>query len=431
MQVCVYGLWHLGCVTAGCIAAAGHTVRALDPDKETVNGLNEGKVPISEPGLAELLSSQREAGRLSFDADPTSAVAGCEVIWVTFDTPVDDDDNADVDYVIGRIRHVLPLLQQKCLVVISSQLPVGSCRKLKEYAANSVQRPDIRFAYSPENLRLGKAIEVFSRPDRIVLGVRSPEDRELLGQLLSPITDRLEWMSVESAEMTKHALNAFLAVSVTYANEIAAICEKVNADAKEVERGLKSERRIGPAAYLAPGPAFAGGTLARDVAFLNDVAAEGRIDTPVLAAVRPSNTQHSAWPRRTLQGVLGSLEGQKIAVWGLTYKPGTDTLRRSSSVEFCRSIASLGAVVRAYDPAIRALPPDLAFIELQRSAIAAVQKASALVIMTPWSEFRDMDMGPVLERMAVPVVLDPGRVLPAASVRKGMRYFAVGSADHG
>src|SRR3990167_1300173 len=204
-------------------------------------------------------------------------------------------------------------------------MPVGSIRRLESIAQKLCPTKSIGFAYSPENLRLGKALDVFLKPDRIVVGVRSSQDKERIDRLLRPITDRIEWVSVESAEMTKHAINAFLAISVVFANEIASICELVGADAKEVEKGLKSEARIGPKAYLAPGGAFAGGTLARDVSFLTHIGATNERPTPLLSAVLTSNDVHRLWVRRTLERLLGALDGRCIAVWGLTYKPGTDT----------------------------------------------------------------------------------------------------------
>src|SRR5439155_15053184 len=232
-------------------------------------------LPVFEPGLQDLVRAGRETGRLSFSSAPT-AVAGAEIVWVTYDTPVDEDDRADVASVMERITALFPYVRQGALVVLSSQLPAGSTRRLEELYKNS--RPDgtATFAYSPENLRLGKAIEAFTRPERVVVGVRAAADTSRIATLLKPFTEHIEWVSVESAEMTKHALNAFLATSVAFINEVAVLCERVGADAREVERGLKSDGRIGPRAYLQPGSAFAGGTLARDLAFLIE---RGRTDS--------------------------------------------------------------------------------------------------------------------------------------------------------
>ena len=241
MKVCVLGLWHLGTVTAACLASGGHHVIGLDFDETVITSLKKGQPPLFEPGLEDLVKKGIQSGTLDFSTDPAQAVSEAKVIWVAYDTPVDDDDSADVDYVTERVARIFRYLKSGQEVLISSQLPVGTSAHLEKLFA--IARPDVQisFSYSPENLRLGKAISVFTQPDRVVIGTRSENSRKIFSELLSPFTDHIEWMSVEFAEMTKHALNAFLATSVTFINEIASICEQVGADAKEVERGLKSE----------------------------------------------------------------------------------------------------------------------------------------------------------------------------------------------
>ena len=427
MNVCVYGLWHLGCVTAACLADAGHDVRGLDPNSETIDGLRKGQVPIQEPGLTDFLSAGVAKKHLEFHVEPIEALEGCQVLWVTFDTPVDEDDRADTQYVMDRIKEVLPYLQDGAVVLVSSQLPVGSCRALEQFAASKSYRR-ISFACSPENLRLGKALEVFRNPDRVIVGVRTAADRTVIEMLLAPITNRVEWMSVESAEMTKHAVNAFLALSVTFANEVASICEKAGADAKEVERGLKTESRIGARAYVSPGTAFAGGTLARDIAFLNQVGDDGGLQSPLLHAVKVSNDNHRQWQRRKINEVVGDLGGATVCVWGLTYKPGTDTLRRSSSIELCHWLIDQGVTVRAHDPAVKQLPDDLSAIRLFPTPEEAAQSSDALIVMTGWPEYQKVNIEPMLSRMNRPNVIDPARILPSAIAGlPTIKYFAVGT----
>ncbi len=386
MRIAVAGLWHLGTVISACLASAGHEVIAFD---EKVEELQRGRPPLYEPGLSELLAS----ASITFTSD-RNALRDAELLWIAYDTPVDEDDVADVEFVIARAASLFDVLRDGTLVVVSSQLPVGSVRRLEQLA------PRLSFACSPENLRLGKAIESFLQPARVVAGVRSERDRETFARAMQPITTKIEWMSVESAEMSKHALNAFLATSVAFINEIAVVCEQTGADAKEVERALKSDPRIGPRAYLSPGAAFAGGTLARDVGYLSAMR-----PLPLMNGVRASNDAHKAWPRRKLTSVLGGLHGRTIAILGLTYKPGTDTLRRSSSVELCRWLASSGARVRAHDPAVKSLPSDLSFVELRASAEEAVSGADAIVIATEWPEYRELSLP------ANTVVIDANRFL--------------------
>jgi UDPglucose 6-dehydrogenase len=431
LKVCVVGLWHLGTVTAACLSSLGYAVTALDFDPEVIRNLQQGKPPLFEPGLEALVQRGLTEKTLAFTTDSVSAVRDAAIIWITYDTPVDEDDNADVEFVVERVTRLFPHLQAGTLVLISSQLPVGTTRRLEKTYSNAYPDKPVSFACSPENLRLGKAISVFTQPDRVVVGVRSEADRERIAALFEPITDGIEWMAVESAEMMKHALNAFLATSVTFINEIARLCEQVGADAKEVERGLKSEPRIGPKAYLGPGAAFAGGTLARDVEFLTQIGAKHQVPTHLIAAVRASNDEHKNWQCRKLQMLFGNLRGRCIAVWGLTYKPGTDTLRRSSSVELCKRLAEQGARVRAHDPAVKLLPVELThMIELCLTPLEALQGAEALVIVTEWPDYQAISADAIVSPMRTPWVMDANRFLvKTLGADARVRYIAVGKAQ--
>ena len=413
VRVCVAGLWHLGSVTAASLAAGGHDVVGYDVDSQTTGRLGRAEPPILEPGLAELVRRGIEAGMLRFSSDPAEALLGADVVWITYDTPVDEDDNADVSHVARAVESLFPHIPEGALVLISSQLPVGSTRRLERALAQSARGSrGISFGYSPENLRLGKAIEVFTHPDRVLVGLRRHEDRERVERLLKPFTERIEWMSVESAEMTKHALNAFLATSVAFINEIATICEHVGADAKEVERGLKSDKRIGPGAYLGPGGAFAGGTLARDVVFLSNLGRNAGVPTNLINGVKASNDAHRGWAGRRLREILGDLKGQRIAVWGLTYKPDTDTLRRSPAIELCRSLVAQGARVSAHDPVVKSLPEALAGVDLRDDALTAAKGAVALVVMTEWPEYKEIDAAAIAAVLSGDcIVLDANRFL--------------------
>lgn len=428
MNVCVQGLWHLGTVTAACLASLGNKVSGLDFDTRVIERLTLGVPPLFEPGLEDLVKQGMAVGRLCFAAQPEAAVKDIEVLWVAYDTPVDDDDNADVDYVVAQIEKTFPYLPEGVTVVISSQMPVGSVGRLEAIAKDRFPAKGIGFACSPENLRLGKAVEVFLKPDRIVVGVRSERDRERLDRLLRPITGRIEWMSVESAEMSKHAINAFLATSVAFANEIASICELVGADAKEVERGLKSESRIGPKAYLSPGAAFAGGTLARDIAFLNHVGEQKRLVTPLLSSVRPSNDEHKLWIKRKLLSLFPDLSRIKVAMWGLTYKPGTDTLRRSLAVELCNWLITQGTEVCVHDPAVKQLPREWNAKAIRSDdPVAALKGAHVLVVSTEWPQYKGIASDAVANAAPGIVVLDANRFLSSFSRNARMKYVAVGT----
>lgn len=433
--VCVLGLWHLGLVTAACMAEAGNTVIGIDPEPGLADALNLGRLPVAEPGLSELVQSEAAAGRLTFAAEPAQAMDRATVVWVTFDTPVDSEDRADVASVLESVEHALTSARDGTLVIISSQLPVGSIGELERRCNRGREAGSLSFACIPENLRLGKALTVFREPDRIIAGVRGPSDQARLASLLEPISANIEWMSVESAEMTKHALNSFLATSVAFINEVATICEHVGADAGEVARGLKSEERIGPRAYLSPGDAFAGGTLARDLTFLRELANDAALPSGVVSGVLESNLAHRQWARGALQRALlakgadaPSLEECTVAIWGLTYKPGTDTLRRSAAVELCHWLIGRVGHVRAHDPLITELPGDLGDVELAADPLEAAAGADVLVVSTAWPVYREITVEALRAVMPGAAVLDAAGFLKnTLGADASIRYTRVGS----
>ena len=422
MKIAVLGLWHLGCVTTACCARHFDVV-GLDFDPANLASLRQGRAPLSEPGLDALLQAGRSAGRLRFTDDVADAGAAADLLWVTRDTPVDENDVADVESVLREIRRCVPALPAGALVLLSSQLPVGTCRLLEgEFGARGY-----RFACSPENLRLGKAIEVFTRPDRVIVGCRDERAKAQLAELFAPFTSQIVWMRPESAEMTKHAINSFLALSITFMNEIARLCEVTGADAKEVERGLKSESRIGPKAYLSPGGAFAGGTLARDVVTVSQLGERHGEALEVLPAIKRSNDRHRGWALRKILRLFPETRG-RIALLGLTYKPGTDTLRRSAAVELARGLHAAGFEVRACDPSRPALPPELAFLAFSADPAETLAGADAAVLCTEWPEFRPLDWAALVKSLRRPIVLDAGRFLEKSLTGlPGLQYITVGS----
>jgi UDPglucose 6-dehydrogenase len=424
MKIAVLGLWHLGCVTAACTSCHFDVV-GLDFDTENISRLKEGRAPIFEPGLDDLIRMGLDSHRLRFTSDPRDACRDVDILWVTYDTPVDDDDCADTEGVLREVRRCVPALPRGALVLLSSQLPVGTCRTLEREFGDQ----GYRFACSPENLRLGKAIEIFTKADRIIVGHRDERAKGELTKLFAPFTEQLVWMSSESAEMTKHAINSFLALSITFMNELSCLCERAGADAKEVERGLKSESRIGPKAYLSPGGAFAGGTLARDV--VTCIGLGERFDEPVdiFSAIKRSNDRHRQWALRKLtQRFLVPPSGH-VALLGLTYKAGTDTLRRSSSVELARALHARGFEIAAHDPLVKSLPAELNFLRLYGDTTSLVRGAAVLVVCTEWPEFRQRTDWPALiGTMRTPVIVDATRFLAGqvAGVAD-LTYLTVGS----
>ena len=432
MRVSVQGLWHLGCVTAACVAEHFPT-SAYDPDPQRVAELTKGKAPIFEPELSEQIQRGLTVQKLRFSQDLVESIQDADVVWVTYDTPVDDRDVADTEYVAREVTRLFPHLRDGTVVLVSSQVPVGFTARIEQAFRSSYPRVDVGFACSPENLRLGRAMEAFRHPGRVVLGIRRTADRSTLSRLFAPFCEQLEWMSAESAEMTKHALNSFLATSVAFANEIASLCEKVGADAKEVERGLKSDVRVGSRAYLGPGGPFAGGTLGRDVGLLVQLGDSRKLSIPLIRGVRQSNDEHKSWLRHKVTELLGGLAGRTMAVLGLTYKPETDTLRRSEAIEFCRWASQGGATIQAYDPVVKHLPAGLAeIIQLRPSVAEALQRADAMIVATEWKQFREIAVADILGQMRTPIVIDGSRFLGSclASDRR-IRYAAVGLQARG
>ncbi len=422
MKICVLGLWHLGSVTAAC-CAKHFSVVGLDFDAANIAKLNSGQAPLLEPGLNELIAAGLAAKKLSFTTEPKTACANADMLWLTYDTPVNDADESDVDFVLGNLRRALPSLPNGALVLISAQLPVGTCAKLEK------EFPQFHFASSPENLRLGKAIDSFEKAERAIVGIRSDAKKSLLEELFKPFAAQTIFMRTESAEMVKHALNSFLALSITFINEIARLCEHTGADAKEVSVGLKSEARIGMKAYLGPGGPFAGGTLARDVVTLSKLAEANGEKISVIPAIKQSNDLHRGWAFRRLQARLGDLRGKRICVLGLTYTTNTDTLRRSAAVELCQQLLAVGAQVSAFDPAVKNLPPELKSVSLAANLSDAVTGTEAVAVCTEWLQFQQADWVKIIPLMRQPVFVDANRFLEKELKNlPGVEHLSVGRA---
>jgi len=422
MKICVLGLWHLGCVTAAC-CARHFSVVGLDFDVANITMLNKGEAPLHEPGLNQLIAEGLDSQKLLFTIDPKTACAKADVLWLTYDTPVNDNDDSDVEYVLRNLRLAAHQLPKGALILISSQLPVGTCKKLEK------EFPYFHFAYSPENLRLGRAIDAFENADRAIVGIRDDVKKTQLENLFKPFSAQRIFMRTESAEMVKHALNAFLGLSIAFINEIALLCEHSGADAKEVSMGLKSEARIGQRAYLGAGGPFAGGTLARDVVTLSKFADEVGETISVIPSIKVSNDLHRDWSYRRLRSRLGDLSGKKIAILGLTYTTNTDTLRRSASVELCQKLVADRAIVIAFDPVVKCLPVDLVSVSLAKDITEAMMGAEAVVVCTECPQFREADWTQISPMMRQSVFVDANRFLEdELRTIPGVEHLSVGRA---
>jgi UDPglucose 6-dehydrogenase len=428
--VCIVGLWHQGIVAAACLARCGVRVRAMDPDADRIAMLQAGRSPIFEPGLDELIAEGLSSGQLSFSTHLAESVGGVGDILLTLDTPVDENDQSDLSGLWRLIEQMAPLLGENAVLYVTAQVPVGTCATMALKIREMRPGLDFGIAYSPENLRLGQAIERFLKPALPVIGADEDWVFDRVTAMLEPL-GVASWMrvSVKAAEMTKHALNAFLATCVTFGNELGNLCDETGVDAVSVVKALRMEERVGSKAMLMPGLGFSGGTLARDLQTLREIGKRQHLETPMLDGIWSANLRQNGVVKRKMEKLFGNLKGVTVAVLGLTYKPGTSTLRRSASLAVIADLVAAGAVVTGHDPkadsAELATHPEFTFT---RDVYAAAQGRQALILMTAWNEYRDLDMERMMGAMAArPVVLDTANLWDAEAMdRLGFRYYNIG-----
>ncbi len=427
-KVCVIGIWHLGCIYSACLADFGYQVTGVDDNPQRVANLNNGMPPLFEPGLEELVAANIKAGRLSYTTDIESAVCDCPYVMIAFDTPVDDNDEVDLSPVTDACKNIAPYLKPASILIICSQVPVGTCDTIKEMIKELNPTLDFDVVYSPENLRLGKAIAYYKNPDRIVIGADNDDTLDRVQKFFSVIPAPVIRMGLRSAEMTKHALNAFLATSISFGSEIANICDEVGADATKVAQALRSESRIGNGIPLLPGLGFAGGTLARDLKIIRRIGRENNYETLLIDSVFTVNQRQNGVVIRKLEHIFGSLKGLNIGVLGITYKPGTSTLRRSSSLEIIAELVKRGATVKAYDPKadMNEVKQHIEF-KFCDDAYAVTQNSDALIIITEWPEFKSLDYDKIKQLMKKPVLIDARNILDMEYlISIGFSYYGIG-----
>ena len=426
--VCVIGIWHLGAVTAACLADLGYSVVGVDEDLHKVQGLSRGTPPLFEPGLQELMAKNIANGRLSFTSDLAEGLAGASYALITYDTPVDDNDEVDLSGIFAVAEELAGHLESGATVIVSSQVPVGTCEEMAAVVREANPSLDFGIAYTPENLKLGQAIARFMRPEMIVIGTDSAATLQRVERLLAPIQAPRVRVDLRTAEMTKHAINAFLATAITFANEIANLCDEAGADALRVAEALRLDSRIGPGTPLNPGLGFAGGTLARDLKVLRRLSERHGYRGSLISAVLAVNERQNGVAVERLRRALGSFGGLSVGVLGLTYKAGTSTLRRSAALEIIRAIAAGGATVKAHDP--KADPEEVrrhdgfTFCD---DPYAVADGSDALLLVTNWPQFRELDFPRIRSLMRNPVLLDALNMLDAdRMVEAGFRYIGVG-----
>jgi UDPglucose 6-dehydrogenase len=426
--VCVIGIWHLGAVNAAGFAEKGYRVIGLELDDKKAARLQKGVPPLFEPGLEEMTRKHLKSGRLRFTSD-VAAAADADWVVIAYDSPVNDRDEVDISPVVEAAILVAPFLQPDTALVVTSQVPLGSCERIEAdvRAANPGWRSGI--VYTPENLRLGAAIARFLEPDMLVLGASTPAAAAAGQALYRPFKTEKLAMDLRSAEMVKHALNAFLATSITFINEIANLADRLGADAVAVGRALKLDKRIGKSALMMPGLGFSGGTLARDVTQLRKFSAELAYTPKLLDAIIDVNEGTFDEIIVRLQRKLGTLSGKRVGVLGLTYKAGTSTVRRSPALKIMDKLAAAGAACAGYDP--KADDGELAESGQTFTRAKNVRElatgADALVLVTEWPQFRELPFASLAKLMTRPLLVDSKNYLdPALVAAAGFDYQGFG-----
>jgi UDPglucose 6-dehydrogenase len=394
-----------------------------------VTALTHGQAPVYEPRLAELLASNLASGRLRYTTNLREALHDASFVLITYDTPVDENDEVDLSDLYKTARELGQYMRSGATVVVSSQVPVGTCEELREIIHQANPSCSFGMAYTPENLRLGQAVERFKHPEMLVIGADTPETFERVDQLLSVIQAPRVTADLRTAEMTKHAINAYLGMAISFGNELANLCDEVGADALKVIQALRLDSRVSPKAPLLPGLGFGGGTLARDLKVLQHVGEQKSYDAALITAVLKVNAQQNGMVVRRLKQFYRSLERLTVGVLGLTYKEGTSTLRRSASLEIIQAIGAEGASVKAYDPKAdpHELEPYLRYFTLCDNPYIVAEGSHALVLVTAWPEFRELDFPRIRASMQNPVLLDAQNMLDADLMgQMGFLYQGIG-----
>ncbi len=417
----------MGCTASAGLAEAGYAVTGVDFDKKIVDDLKLNKPPLFEPGLEDLIKKNQDSGRLNFTADFKSALEKKKFVVIAFDTPVDNNDQPDPSVLYKACEKIAQYAADDCIVIIMSQVAVGTCRDMKKFILKRRPGMKCQMVYNPENLQLGQAIKRFLEPDRVIIGLEDESMKPMMEKFYQVIGGTKLYMDLESAEMVKHATNAFLAMSISFINEIADFCELTGADVRKVVEGLKADGRIGARAFLSPGIGYAGGTLGRDIAVLRRLGKSKKLNTHILDAVREVNRNRQKKLIEKIKNIVGSLRNKGVAILGLTYKPGTSTLRRSMSLEIAKKLSLAGAKIKAYDPKITDPIKELPKMRVCQDPYEAIAGADVILLATDWPQFKELDFAKVKKLAGKAAIVDCKNFLsPEVIKNKGFSYYGIG-----
>jgi len=433
MKIAVVGTGYVGLVSGTCFADSGNTVTCLDINAEKVTRLQRGEIPIYEPGLEELVERNAKAGRLRFTTDTAEAIRAAEIVFLAVGTPPAADGSADLSALWKVVESIAPHLDPEAIVVTKSTVPVGTCAGIERRLKAALGR-DCHVASNPEFLKEGAAIDDFQKPDRVVVGVRSAAVGERLRLLYVPFL-RTEnpflVMSPESSEMTKYVANALLATKISFINEVANLCERMEADIDDVRRGIGHDSRIG-FAFLFPGAGYGGSCFPKDVQALASMARTRGLAPRILTAVHETNlAQKQVLGQKIDAHFGGDLVGRTVAIWGLAFKPKTDDIRDAPAIDLIERLLAGGATVRVYDPEamdnVRAVYGSR--LVYASGSIEAIDGADCLAIVTEWNDFRRPDFDAMASRMKAKVIFDGRNLYAPREMRdRGFIYHAIGKA---
>ncbi|HYB57104.1 MAG TPA: UDP-glucose/GDP-mannose dehydrogenase family protein [Alphaproteobacteria bacterium] len=432
MRIAMVGTGYVGLVSGACFSEFGIEVVCIDKDEAKIARLGRGEIPIYEPGLAALIVNNARDGRLSFTGDLKAAVGAADAVFIAVGTPSRrGDGHADLSYVYAAAREIASALAGYTVVVTKSTVPVGTGREVQRIIRGMRPDADFDMVSNPEFLREGSAIGDFMRPDRVVIGAESERARELMQRIYRPlylIETPILFTGLETAELIKYAANSFLATKVSFINEIADLCERLGTDVHDVSRGIGLDGRIGRK-FLHPGPGYGGSCFPKDTVALVRIAQEAGVSLSIVETVVEANaTRKARMAEKVIEACGGSLAGKTVAVLGLTFKPNTDDMRESASLEVIPALKRAGAAVRAFDP--EGMPEAKRLLDgvvWCDSAYGTLEGADALAILTEWNEFRALDLKRMKSLLKAPVVIDYRNIYrPEEMAAAGFRYTSLG-----
>ncbi|MCA3594855.1 MAG: UDP-glucose/GDP-mannose dehydrogenase family protein [Methylobacterium sp.] len=434
MRIAVVGSGYVGLVSGACLADFGHNVICIDKDAGKIARLEQGVMPIFEPGLAELVAKNRRDNRLFFSTDLAASVKGVEAVLIAVGTPSRrGDGHADLQYVFDATREIARALDGPCVVITKSTVPVGTGDEVERILKEERPELEVSVVSNPEFLREGAAINDFKRPDRIVVGAEDQRGRDVLAAIYRPLylnQAPLVFTGRRTSELIKYAANAFLATKITFINEMADLCEAVGANVQEVARGIGLDNRIG-SKFLHAGPGYGGSCFPKDTLALIRTANDHAVPLSIVEAVITANDKRKrAMARRVITALDGNVRGKTIAILGLTFKPNTDDMRDAPSISVIQALQDAGARIRAYDPeGVEQARQVLAGIDYAPSALACLDGADAACVVTEWDEFRALDLKEIARRLGAPVLVDLRNIFrPEEARAAGLTYASIGRA---